>query len=96
MIFLPITFAITEIDTGVLPHVTAEGAAPINTILTIVFGLMGTVSLLIIILAGLRLITSQGQPEKLNKARDTIIYAAIGLAVSLGAYGIVTFVINKL
>jgi hypothetical protein len=57
---------------------------------------MGAIALIIIILAGIRFITSQGNPDNLAKARNTIIFAAVGLAVSLGALTIVTFVVGRL
>ncbi len=68
----------------------------VNSILQIVFGTMGAIALIIIILAGIRFITSQGNPDNLAKARNTIIFAAVGLAVSLGALTIVTFVVGRL
>lgn len=79
-----------------LPNVDASTSSPLDTVLTVAFGILGTVSLLIIVLSGFRYITSQGEPDKVNKAKDGIIYAAIGLAISVAAYSIVAFVINKL
>ena len=70
--------------------------ATVENVLQIVFGTMGAIALIIIILAGIKFITSQGNPEGLTKARNTIIYAAVGLAVSIGALAIVTFVVGRL
>lgn len=86
----------SAVDTSGLPKLSANSTSPINTVLQIVFGIMGSVALLMIVLAGFKYITAQGEPDKLNKAKDTIIYAAIGLAISLSAYTIVTTVINRL
>ncbi len=88
----------TDLDLTPLPDLSASASSshPIEVVLEIVFGLLGSISLLIIILAGIKYITSQGEPDKVARAKDTIIYAAIGLAVSLSAYGIVTFVIKNL
>ncbi len=63
--------------------------------MSIVFATAGAVALLIIVIAGLRLVMSQGNPESVSKARNTIIYAAIGLAVCVLAFSIVTFVLDK-
>jgi hypothetical protein len=68
----------------------------VNNILQVVFGTMGAIALIIIIIAGIKFMTSQGNPDNLTKARNTIIYAAVGLAVSLGALTIVTFVVGRL
>ena len=68
----------------------------VNNILQVVFGTMGAIALIIIIIAGIKFMTSQGNPDNLTKARNTIVYAAVGLAVSLGALTIVTFVVGRL
>jgi len=68
----------------------------VESVLKIVFGTLGAIALIIIIIAGIKFMTSQGNPEGLTKARNTIIYAAIGLAVSVGAFSIVSFVVGRL
>ena len=68
----------------------------VDNIMKIVFGTLGAIALIIIIIAGSKFMTSQGNPEALAKARNTIIYAAVGLAVAIGAFSIVTFVIGRL
>jgi hypothetical protein len=64
--------------------------------LRIAFALAAAISVLIIIFAGLRMVTSSGNPESVNKARNAIIYAAVGLIFCLSAIAIVTFVIKQL
>jgi hypothetical protein len=76
-----------------LPLVNPTGFFP--TAITIASQIIGAVSFLIIVLAGLRYAMSMGDPQKTAQAKDAIIYAAVGLALSLGAYAIVTFVITK-
>ena len=68
----------------------------VENVTRIVFGSLGAIALIIIIIAGIKFMTSQGNPEALAKARNTIIYAAVGLAVAIGAFSIVTFVIGRL
>lgn len=84
------------LDTTSLPNVDASNGSAINTTLQIVFGVLGGIAVLIIIIAGIKLLTSRGDPQAVGRARDTIIYAAIGLAVALTAFSIVTFVVTKL
>jgi len=81
-------------DTG-LPTVGAE-TSELQTILQIVFAILAAVAVLVVILGGLRFITSQGNPQETTKARDTIIYAGIGLVVALLAGAIVSFVLKGL
>jgi len=40
--------------------------------------------------------TSSGDPQAATKARNTIIYAAVGLAVSISAFTIVSVVVGQL
>jgi Type IV secretion system pilin len=78
-----------------LPQVQANQST-MSTILQIVFGVIGAVSVLIIVIAGFQFVLSSGDPAKVAKARNTILYAAIGLGVSASAFVIVSFVIGKL
>lgn len=50
----------------------------------------------IIIYAGVSYITSQGEPDKTAKARTTIVNALIGLALSIMAAFIITFVAGSI
>ena len=68
----------------------------LQTILQIVFAVIGAVALVFIILAGLQFVTSQGDPNSAAKARQTAIYAVIGLVVALSAEVIVTFVLGRI
>lgn len=75
---------------------TDIGPDNVNKILAVVFSIFGGIALIIIIMGGIKFMTSQGNPEGVAKARNTIIYAAIGLAISIGALSIVTFVTGRL
>jgi hypothetical protein len=55
----------------------------------------GVISIIIIIVAGLSMVTANGDSGKVKSARDSIIYASIGLVVIALARGIVIFVINS-
>ncbi len=78
-----------------LPQVNADAGA-VNVALKIVFAIIGAVALIFIMLAGLKFITAQGDPQGVAKARQTIIYALIGLVIALLAEAIVTFVLGKI
>jgi len=81
-------------DTG-LPVVRAD-SAQIGHLTAIFFGIIAAVAVLMIVLAGLRFITGQGNPQEVAKARNTILFALIGLVVALIAEAIVALVLNKL
>lgn len=71
-------------------------AETVTTLLQITFAIVGAVALLIIVIAGLKYVTSQGDPQSTGQARNAIIYAAIGLVIALSAEIIVTFVVRSL
>jgi hypothetical protein len=77
-----------------VPKVTPDSA--LSNGLKIVFALAGAIAVLIIVIAGLRMTTSSGNPEAVNKARNTIIFASIGLAFCVASFSIVTFLLNRL
>ncbi len=60
-----------------------------------VFGVFAAVAVLVIAIAAFRIVISRGNPQDVSKSRDTIIYAAVGLAISLMAFTIVTFVVER-
>ena len=57
--------------------------------------LTGVASIIIIILGGIKYVVSTGDPGKVGSAKDTILYAVIGLLVSVSARGIILFVVNR-
>lgn len=65
-----------------------------SSILQLVFGLAGAIAIIVILLAGFRYITSQGNPQETAQAKNTIIYALIGLVICAAAFAIVTFVVE--
>jgi len=81
-------------DVSTLPQ--TDDTTIIPTVLNIFFIVIGGVSLIVIIISGIRLMTSSGDPQAATKARNTIIYAAVGLAVSISAFTIVSVVVGQL
>lgn len=73
-----------------LPRVGTDNK--LHEILNIVLGISGAVAVLIIVLAGFRYITSQGNPNEITMARNAIIYSLVGLVVIISAFAIVNFV----
>lgn len=68
----------------------------VGNVLHLVFGLAGAIALIIITVAGLQYVLSQGNPQSAAKAKDTIIYALVGLIICAIGYGIVSFVVRGL
>lgn len=74
----------------------AQQASQIAQVRSIVFGIIGAVSILIITIAGVQYILSQGDPQRTAKAKNTILYTVIGLVVAILATSIVSFVLTEL
>ncbi len=90
------TASVGKLCTDSLPKATsAAGSGNIHSIIQIVIVIMGAVALLIITLAGLQYVLSQGDSQKVAKAKNAIIYALIGLVVIIFAQVIVTFVVRN-
>ena len=64
--------------------------------ISIISFIVAVVAVIVIIIAAIRFMASQGNPQTISLARNTIIYAAIGLAVAAIAQGLVAFVLKKL
>jgi hypothetical protein len=58
--------------------------------------IVGAVSVLMVIIGGLRYALAQGDSNAVNSAKNTVIYAIVGIIVSAMAYGLVNFVIVQL
>ena len=56
---------------------------------------VGFISVLMIIIGGLKYITSGGDSNGVNSAKNTILYAVVGLVIVLLAQVIVRFIINR-
>ena len=68
----------------------------IQMIVNAIIFIIGIVAVVMIILGGISYATSQGDPSKVKKGKDTILYGIIGLIVALLAYAIVNFVLGAL
>jgi hypothetical protein len=67
----------------------------IKTIVNIMLFLLGSIAVIMIIIGGIRYATSNGDSSQIKGAKDTILYAVIGLIVAILAYAIVSFVITQ-
>jgi Type IV secretion system pilin len=68
----------------------------LKNILSIVFGIVGALALLMLVVSGLRYVISGGDPSRISKAKDGIIYALVGLLIAIAAQAIVAFVVGEL
>ena len=72
-------------DTGIFKQVT-------NTILYIV----GIIAVVMLIIGGIKYVVSGGDAKKVTDAKNTVLYAIIGLVIAFLAFAIVNFVVTAL
>ena len=70
--------------------------ATVNKIINIVIGVIGFAAVAMTIYGGVQYTTSAGDPGKVKKAKDTIMYGIVGLVVAILAFAIVNFVLSSL
>ncbi len=66
-----------------------------NIISTLLF-IIGIIGVIVIVIAGIQYATSGGNAEQASKAKNSIIYAVVGIIVAVMAYAIVGFVIGNI
>jgi len=79
-------------DTGLEKDLSTS----LGTVVKTALSLVGTIFLGLMIYAGILWMTAQGNDYKVQKAKDIIIAAIIGVAVTMSAYAITYFVTARL
>ena len=72
-------------DAGIFKQIT-------NVVLYIV----GVIAVIMLIIGGIKYVISGGDAKKVTDAKNTVLYAIIGLIIAFLAYAIVNFVITSL
>ncbi len=85
---------LTEESIRTLPKTEATPAT-IQTALSIVFVIIGAIAVMMVVIGGIKYAASQGDPQAVSKAKGTIIYAIIGLVISILSTVIVGFVFGR-
>lgn len=70
---------------GVFTHIT-----------NIALGIIGAIAVIMLVWGGFRYIISGGDSKKVTDAKNTILYAIVGLIIAVLAYAIVNFVLNSI
>lgn len=90
--------ATSKIDEGVKAvggnNNTVKLEDQIKNITNVLLFVLGAIAVIVIIIGGIRYVTSNGDSTQTKAAKDTILYAVIGLIVAIVAYAIVNWVIS--
>jgi hypothetical protein len=89
------------IDSGttVLPNPLGNAVTPAELakrIINILLGIVGIVALVIFIYGGAQYMFSGGNSQKVESAKNTIVYATLGLAIIFASAIVVRFVLKVL
>ena len=68
----------------------------IGDVIQAVLGIVGSVTLAMFIYGGFMWMLSGGNPERVKKGRDTIVWSSLGLAVIFFGYAIISFILRVL
>ncbi len=65
-------------------------------ITSIALYIIGAISVIMLVWGGLRYILSGGDSKKITDAKNTILYAIVGLVIAFLSYAIIGFVLNAI
>ena len=66
-----------------------------TTVTNVLLFIVGAISVIMIIIGGMRYILSGGNSANVTAAKNTILYAIVGIVVAILGYAIVNFVITS-
>lgn len=76
------------------------GGTEVSTVVVDVINLLlyiiGILSVVMIIFAGIKYATANGAPDKIKSAKDTLVYSIVGLIIAVFAFAIVNFVLKAI
>jgi hypothetical protein len=80
---------------GTSSNLFAQGGVFQTVANTLIF-IVGAVAVIFLIIGGLRYVISNGDPKAVEAAKNTILYAIVGIVVAVISFALVQFVINAL
>lgn len=90
------TFGLTvnDLNGGGMVNNSIENV--VKNVVNVAMSILGVVSVIMLIYGGYMYTTSGGDAAKVTKAKNTILYAVIGLIIALLALAIVNFVLANI
>ena len=83
-------------NTGNVPENIDGNDGLVTKVVNILLWAIGLISVIMIIIGGIRYATSNGDSNTVTAAKNTIMYAVIGLVIAIFAYAIVNFVLVQI
>jgi hypothetical protein len=79
-----------------VPSILLGDGGALTTIINSLLFIVGFLSVIMLIFGGFRYIISGGNQATVTSAKNTILYAIVGLVIAIFAYAIINFVISSL
>lgn len=83
------------ISTNAIPRTELSGST-LSRVYTAVLAIAGIVSVIFVIIGGIKYTLSSGDPGEISKAKNTILYSIVGLVVVMSAFMIIRFVTGSI
>jgi hypothetical protein len=81
--------------TGAEENLFGDGGI-FQTVANILLFIVGAVSVIMLIIGGIRYVVSAGDQQAVTNAKNTILYAIVGIVIAFLAFAAVRFVIDQL
>jgi hypothetical protein len=72
-----------------------SGDGIFKTVTNVLLFIIGAISVIMLIIGGIRYVVSGGDSGAITSAKNTILYAIVGIVVAILAYALVNFVITS-
>lgn len=79
---------------GMPTNLTEGDSSIVNNAINIMLYAVGVLSVIMLIFGGIRYVVSGGQKEKVTNAKNTILYALVGLLIAIFANAIIQFILG--
>lgn len=90
LVLMALVYAPEMVSAAQLTNPLGSADTPNEVIANVIrgfLGIVGALTLLVFVYGGFMMLTSAGNSDKVQKGRETLMWAAIGLIVIFGAYG---------
>jgi hypothetical protein len=77
------------------PSLSTNLTASVKNIINVLIGVIGVVAVIMLIIGAFQFVVSSGNADSTKKAKDTILFAVIGIVVALLSFAIVNFVLSN-
>lgn len=75
---------------------TMDPRQVVSNVVKVILVFLGVITLIVFIISGLMMMFSGGNEETFKKARTAMVWAVIGLAITLSSYAILSFLFSNL